>query len=261
MAFRRPLRGDDKAMTVNWLMIEISDDTGKVTYRNSFITDLDVSRENVAELASGGRARWKIKNETFNVLKTKGYNLEASSSRPPTRPSRLPPSPLSANLTVPGRRHRRCHGGIITGIARHRSVHPAFCQAANAKLTVPLRQRQPDGSGRIFPNRRAAANLMSADGPIRPSHLHHDPQLHPAPGSPDQADRSTPRFWTVSVARCPFLRKARCLRALHWPGLLAAPSMASRARVGSGCQARMIVPTCSPARAFVKFPRTSPLIT
>jgi hypothetical protein len=38
--------------------------------------DLDVSRENVAELAAAGRARWKIENETFNVLKTKGYNLE-----------------------------------------------------------------------------------------------------------------------------------------------------------------------------------------
>ena len=71
-----PLRGDEKAMTVNWLMIEISDASGKVTYRNSFITDLEVSRENVAELAAGGRARWKIENETFNVLKTKGYNLE-----------------------------------------------------------------------------------------------------------------------------------------------------------------------------------------
>jgi hypothetical protein len=34
--------------------------------------------ENVAELAACGRARWKIENETFNVLKTKGYNLEHS---------------------------------------------------------------------------------------------------------------------------------------------------------------------------------------
>jgi hypothetical protein len=70
------LRGDEKAMTVNWLMIEIGDGDGKVTYRNSFITDLDVGRENVAELAAAGRARWKIENESFNVLKTKGYNLE-----------------------------------------------------------------------------------------------------------------------------------------------------------------------------------------
>ncbi len=30
----------------------------------------------MAELAACGRARWKIENETFNTLKTKGYNLE-----------------------------------------------------------------------------------------------------------------------------------------------------------------------------------------
>jgi hypothetical protein len=71
-----PLRGDEKAITVNWFSIEISDPDGTVTYRNSFITDLDVTRENVADFAAGGRARWKIENESFNVLKTKGYNLE-----------------------------------------------------------------------------------------------------------------------------------------------------------------------------------------
>ena len=47
-----PLRGDEKAITVNWLSIEISDPDGAVTYRNSFITDLDVSRENVAAQGS-----------------------------------------------------------------------------------------------------------------------------------------------------------------------------------------------------------------
>jgi hypothetical protein len=71
-----PLRADAKAITVNWLMIEIRNAGGEITYRNSFITDLDVSRETVVELAACGRARWKIENEAFNVLKTKGYNLE-----------------------------------------------------------------------------------------------------------------------------------------------------------------------------------------
>jgi len=71
-----PLRDGKDAMLVNWLGIEIADGSGKVTYRNSFITDLPVDRDTVAELASCGRARWKIENETFNVLKTRGYNLE-----------------------------------------------------------------------------------------------------------------------------------------------------------------------------------------
>jgi hypothetical protein len=71
-----PLRDGADALTVNWLMIEIVNAAGKVTYRNSFVTDLPVDRDNVAELAACGRARWKIENESFNVLKTKGYNLE-----------------------------------------------------------------------------------------------------------------------------------------------------------------------------------------
>jgi hypothetical protein len=71
-----PLRGDAKAIAVNWLAIEIRDDAGKLTYTNSFVTDLPVNAGNVAALAAAGRARWKIENESFNVLKTKGYNLE-----------------------------------------------------------------------------------------------------------------------------------------------------------------------------------------
>ena len=65
-------------MAVNWFEIEIADAAGKVTYRNSFVTDLDITHQNVGELSDCGRARWKIENETFNVLKTKGYNLEHS---------------------------------------------------------------------------------------------------------------------------------------------------------------------------------------
>ena len=71
-----PLRDGANALTVNWLEIEIADHAGKVTYRNSFVTDLPVNADNVAELAAAGRARWKIENESFNTLKTKGYNLE-----------------------------------------------------------------------------------------------------------------------------------------------------------------------------------------
>lgn len=71
-----PLRGDEKSMSVNWFSLEICDDKGVVTYRNSFISDLPVDRGNVAAMAAAGRARWKIENEGFNTLKTKGYNLE-----------------------------------------------------------------------------------------------------------------------------------------------------------------------------------------
>jgi len=73
-----PLRDSSDAMLVNWFEIEITNDKGETTYRNSFVTDLPVTANNVVELAACGRARWKIENETFNVLKNKGYNLEHS---------------------------------------------------------------------------------------------------------------------------------------------------------------------------------------
>ena len=73
-----PLRGSADAMVVNWFSIESRNAAGKRTYYNSFVTDLPVTAGTVAELAACGRARWKIENETFNVLKTNGYNLEHS---------------------------------------------------------------------------------------------------------------------------------------------------------------------------------------
>jgi hypothetical protein len=73
-----PLRDSSDAMTLNWFEIEIISDKGETNYRNSFVTDLPVSANSVVELAACGRARWKIENETFNVLKNKGYNLEHS---------------------------------------------------------------------------------------------------------------------------------------------------------------------------------------
>jgi hypothetical protein len=73
-----PLRDGKDALWVNWFAIEIVNAKGETTYRNSFVTDLPVGADTVVELAACGRARWKIENETFNVLKTKGYNLEHS---------------------------------------------------------------------------------------------------------------------------------------------------------------------------------------
>jgi hypothetical protein len=42
----------------------------------SWVTDLRVSKRNVFHLMRGGRARWKIENETFNTLKNQGYHFE-----------------------------------------------------------------------------------------------------------------------------------------------------------------------------------------
>ena len=42
----------------------------------TWITDLEVNRDTVKPIMRGGRARWKIENETFNTLKNQGYYLE-----------------------------------------------------------------------------------------------------------------------------------------------------------------------------------------
>jgi hypothetical protein len=42
----------------------------------SWVTDLRVSKRNVYHLMRGGRARWKIENETVNTLKNQGYHFE-----------------------------------------------------------------------------------------------------------------------------------------------------------------------------------------
>ena len=42
----------------------------------SWVTDLELTAGSVEKVMRGGRARWKIENETFNTLKNQGYQLE-----------------------------------------------------------------------------------------------------------------------------------------------------------------------------------------
>lgn len=71
-----PLTDSDEALKVNWCELTVTDSAGTVLYRNGFITDWEITAENVSGLVAAGRARWKIENENNNVLKTKGYHLE-----------------------------------------------------------------------------------------------------------------------------------------------------------------------------------------
>ncbi len=48
----------------------------EVAKRFSWVTSLKVHNSNVSKIVQGGRARWKIENETFNTLKNQGYHLE-----------------------------------------------------------------------------------------------------------------------------------------------------------------------------------------
>jgi hypothetical protein len=53
---------------------EIKDN--QVTFHGSWVTDLEVNEKTVWLIMRGGRARWKIENETFNTLKNQGYQFE-----------------------------------------------------------------------------------------------------------------------------------------------------------------------------------------
>jgi hypothetical protein len=61
---------------VNWIGFEILNANGVVKYRTALVTSLPVAKSNVADVAACGRARWKIENESFNVLKNHGYEFE-----------------------------------------------------------------------------------------------------------------------------------------------------------------------------------------
>ena len=69
------IRDGDDALPVDWFDIESTRPNGTVTDRNAFVTDLDVARETIAEFAACARARWKIENETFNILRPHDYHL------------------------------------------------------------------------------------------------------------------------------------------------------------------------------------------
>jgi len=68
------LNESNKDVIVNFVYYEEIGD--KKTRRFSWVTNIDINNSNVYKLMRGGRARWKIENETFNTLKNQGYNLE-----------------------------------------------------------------------------------------------------------------------------------------------------------------------------------------
>jgi len=71
-----PLNGTKDADHVNFFQYQIVSKNNKINYKNSWVTDISVDKNNVVTLVKGGRARWKIENETFNTLKNQGYHIE-----------------------------------------------------------------------------------------------------------------------------------------------------------------------------------------
>lgn len=72
-----PLRDDEDALEVNWCELTITrDEDKKRLYKNAFVTNHQITEDNVELIVSLGRTRWKTENENNNTLKTKGYYLE-----------------------------------------------------------------------------------------------------------------------------------------------------------------------------------------
>jgi hypothetical protein len=61
---------------VNWCELIITNLEGKQLHCFSFVTDININKDNIEDIIKAGRTRWKIENENNNTLKTKGYNLE-----------------------------------------------------------------------------------------------------------------------------------------------------------------------------------------
>ena len=61
---------------MNWSEVTELDANAKKLYHNSFATSLHLSPQTVVRVVTWGRSRWKVENEGYNSLKTKGYNFE-----------------------------------------------------------------------------------------------------------------------------------------------------------------------------------------
>ena len=75
-----PLNASNQEVLVNfveyWEMTPGRGTHSEKTQHFSWVTDFKVSQWNVMRIMRGGRARWKIENETFNTLKNQGYHFE-----------------------------------------------------------------------------------------------------------------------------------------------------------------------------------------
>lgn len=71
-----PLRDGEDSHMVNWCELTIKRLDGTIVYKNTFVTNFKIVKDNVKQIVADGRARWKIENENNNILKNRGYHLE-----------------------------------------------------------------------------------------------------------------------------------------------------------------------------------------
>lgn len=70
-----PLNDTHFDCEVNFLDYQETTPNGK-THHFTWVTDIELTEAAVFTVMRGGRARWRIENETFNTLKNQGYHFE-----------------------------------------------------------------------------------------------------------------------------------------------------------------------------------------
>jgi len=71
-----PLNDSNHDILVNVLYYSERDHKKGKTTKWVWVTDIEITKDNATSIMKGGRARWKVENETFNTLKNQGYNFE-----------------------------------------------------------------------------------------------------------------------------------------------------------------------------------------
>jgi len=71
-----PLNESNQDLLVNFLQYTEYAADGHRQKLFSWVTSESLTRDNANHMTRGGRARWKIENETFNTLKNQGYHFE-----------------------------------------------------------------------------------------------------------------------------------------------------------------------------------------
>jgi len=75
IVYNAPLNKSNQDLQVTFVEYWEDNPRKKRTLRFSWITNLEITAENVYLFMRGARARWKIENETFNTLKNQGYQF------------------------------------------------------------------------------------------------------------------------------------------------------------------------------------------
>jgi len=61
---------------VNFLEYWETNEEGEFLFYSTWVSDIELTKDNVFEIMKAGRSRWKIENEVFNTLKNQGYHFE-----------------------------------------------------------------------------------------------------------------------------------------------------------------------------------------